>query len=353
MKKSILALVAFNMFTIQTHAARDIFEIDNLSVKTQKTDGFVQGKVEASKLFIKYGGDTFEAGDESETIKAQVEIVDKVFKAKTSFLTYTTLLEADNPLVTLDELFLENARVKLNKSEANFEIPRAKILMDKTSIETESISGSCDPLGDTTTDIDIVCLKNGKIQSPMVHFINDSMNLLTRNLSTTITPDLLSLDSEKTTFTSDGQRTQVNILQVRCKNGIQGRFKEEDFIAGCFSASSYYLDGFSEFKNLKKLKSYKSSSSKALIDLDDIKNLRINISNHNLDLSAKVKIIFRFKLKVKGIIDYLVEEDVIKLEIKKASIAGIPAKSLTMMILKLFLEEDSIRIDGDTIYIAV
>ncbi|OUS00154.1 hypothetical protein A9Q84_02940 [Halobacteriovorax marinus] len=353
MNKTLIALLAFNIFIFNSFAARDIFEIKNLSVETQKTDGLVQGKLEAQKLYIKYGKDTFEAGGVEGLIEGQVEIIDKVFKAKTSLITYTTQLEADNPLVTLDELLIENANLNLNKDEAFFEIPKIRILMDKTTLETESLRGSCDPKGDTTTDIDIVCLQNGNIHSPSVHFINDSMNLLTRNLNTTITPELISLDSAQTIFTSDGQKTKVNILQVRCKNGITGRFKEEDFIAGCFNQSSFYLDGFSEFKNLKKLKSYNPKNTKALVDLKDIKNLRVSINNHNVSVTAKIKILFTFKLKVRGIINYLVEEDILKLEIKKASIAGIPAKSLTMMILKLFLEEDSIRIDGDTIYISV
>jgi hypothetical protein len=346
-----IGLISFLLSSF-TFAARDTFIINELNVKTLKTQKIVQGEIKAKNLFVKYNGNEFEARDDSgKLVEANVSIFENVFKANTSFLKYQTTLEDDNPLIALDELTLTNANVNFGKTEMFFELPKASIQLDGTSVAADEITGHCDPKGDTTTDVDIVCLKNGVVTMSKVHFINESIDMLAKGLNTTITPDTLGITSDSTLFTSGGQKTQVNIFKANCRNAIKRRFNQAEMLNGCFQSADFYLDGFSEFKR-KQLVSLEDNT-KALVDLEDIKKLQISIRNHAISLRAKVKIIFNFNLKVRGKINFLEEQKIIKLDIEKASIAGIPAKSLTLMVLKMFLDEDSIKIEGDTIFIAV
>ncbi|WP_127717481.1 hypothetical protein [Halobacteriovorax sp. HLS] len=341
-------IICFN-----SYALRDIFQISDLNVHTSKVNKLVQGELKATKLYIEYNGNAFEASNKNEVIDANVTIHENIFKAKASILKYSTKLENDNPLIALDDLKIENAQINFGKEEMSFDIPHVKIKIDQTSVSANEFRGHCDPQGDSSTDIDIVCMKNGEVNSKVVHFINESLNMKAANFSTTISPASIELNSDKAVFTSDGQLTQVNIFKAYCNNGISKRFNQLELLEGCFEKSFIYLDGFSEFKNTKQRVNPHSKDDKALIDLEDIKNLRVEIENSNVSIRAKIKIIFHFNLKVRGLIEYIVAEDLIKLDIKKATFAGIPAKSLTLMLLKLFLEEDSIRIEGDTIFIAM
>jgi hypothetical protein len=350
MNKLILILLSI-FISLNSYSARDIFQISDLSVSTVKVDKLVQGELEASKLYVKYNGDAFEASKEDSNITATVSILDNIFNAKAAFIKYSTTLEDDNPLIALDELIIKNGQINFGKTEMNFNIPALSLKIDQSIANTINLTGNCDPQGDTSTDVDIVCLKNGNVNMQEMHFQNESLNMQAHGFQTTITPELITTNSNKTIFTSDGQRTQVNIFQARCKNAIKRRFNQLELLEGCFESSNFYLDGFSEFKRLKTIIPKSSTTNKALVDLEDIKNLRVNISNNTALIKAKVKVIFNFNLKVRATIDYILEEDTIRLDIKKATIAGIPAKSLTLMLLKLFLEEDSIRIEGDTIYI--
>ena len=350
MNKLIPLLFSISL-TVNSFGVRDIFQISDLSVKTSKVDKLVEGELHASKLYIKYNGDAFEASKEDTKISATVSILDNVFKAKAAFIQYSTKLENDNPLIALDELIINNAQVNFGKEEMSFSIPEIDIKIDQTSVRATNLIGNCDPKGDASTDVDLVCLKNGNVNMEKIHFQNESMNMEAHGLQTTITPELFVTSSDRTVFTSDGQRTQVNVFQASCKNGIDRRFNQLELLEGCFESSKIYLDGFSEFKRLKTIIPKSTTHAKGLVDLEDIKNLRIAISNNVANIRAKVKVIFNFNLKLRGRIDYILIQDTIRLDIEKATIAGIPAKSLTLMLLKLFLEEDSIRIDGETIYI--
>ena len=333
-------------------AARDTFILKELNVTTVKAQKIVNGDITAKSLSIKYSGNEFKARNSSgDPVEASVSIFDRVFNASSSFLKYSTTLEDDNPLIALDELTLTNGNIHFDKIEMNFSLPYARIKLGQTSLEANSLIGLCDPLGDTTTDVDIVCLKNGHVDIDKIHFINDSIDMLGKGLNVTITPENLNFNSNSTLFISGEQRTRVNTFKVNCKNGIDRRFNRAELLAGCFESANLHLDGFSEYEKSQVLKL--SNNSKGLIDLEDIKNLKVDIRNHAVNIHAKIKIFFHFKFKVRSQIHFLEEQGIVKLDIEKATMAGIPAKSLTLMLLKMFLDEDSIKIEDDTIFIAL
>ncbi|ATH08248.1 hypothetical protein BIY24_09880 [Halobacteriovorax marinus] len=331
------------------HAKREIIKISNLNITTQKKDGATTGQLSATELDVDFGGNKFKARDGGKILNGSVEIKDNKFKARVSFVTYDTELAPDNPLVTLDQLFVENAQINFDKEEMFFTTKSIKTGTRETSVSAIALQGSCDPKGDASTDIDIVCLNHGDLEAQQAQLKSPTTNILTHNFRAFISPDTIALDSNKLIFSSNNDQTGVERLKANCNNGIKKRFSIDDFIAGCIEQSHIFLDEFSEVKKISKVQ----LPNKALVDLEDIKYLKFDINNGNFDLRSKIKIFFRLNLKVLGTIEHLVEEHIIKLNIDKASIAGIPAKTLTLMILKLFMEEDSIRIEGDTIYIAL
>jgi len=326
-------------------AKREAIIAKNLDISSSKSGDKVTGEISANFLDVDYEEHNFKAYDDDMAMSGTFEIEKQNLKTKVSFIEFSTKLEEDNPLAQLDRLELVDTELKFNRESMLFNSPSLLLQSRGDSVTALNLRGECDPLGDSTTDVDIVCLKNGKLNSSDVHIQNPSINLRMKNLNTTITPSDISLKTNQAEFRSNGEVTIVKDFKLRCKNLIKRRFKEDEVVAGCLKSSNIDLDRFDE----RKVKSIE----KGIVDLEDIRNLRIEIRDSSLVLKSKIKILFKISLRVYGKIHYIPEQKLIRLDITKARFAGIPAKKLTMMIMKLFIEEDSIRIDDDTIFIKV
>mgnify|MGYP001088131381 CR=1 FL=1 len=349
MTKILIQTLCIFSIAVSAHAKREIIKISDLNITTNKENGMTLGKISATDLNVDFGGNEFQAQDNGNLLKGNVEIKDQQFSAKVSFVTYKTNLALDNPLVTLDHLFLKDALINFDRKEMFFEAPYIKTGTEDTTVSAKRLKGSCDPKGDASTDIDIVCLNNGVLESEQAQLINQTMNILTNNTTALISPEAIAIDASKIIFTSNGGKTQVEKLKADCSNGIKTRFNIDDFIEGCLQQAHIFLDDFSEFNEVPKIQ----LENKALVDLEDIKFIKVNIKDSYFDIRSRIKIFFKLNLKVNGKMEHNQENHILKINVVRASIAGIPAKTLTLMILKLFLEEDSIKIEGDTIYIAL
>lgn len=349
MTKIFVQVLCFFSLATSAYTKREIIKISDLNITTNKENGTTLGKISASELNVDFGGNEFQAEDNGKLLKGSVEIKDQQFSAKVSFVTYKTSLALDNPLITLDHLFLKDALINFDKEEMFFDVPYIKTGNEDTTVSSKNLKGSCDPKGDTSTDIDIVCLKNGVLESEQAQLINQSMNILTNNTTALISPETIAIDASKIIFTSNGGKTQVEKLKADCTNGVKTRFDINDFIEGCLQQAHIFLDEFSEFNEVPKI----NLNNKGLVDLEDIKFVKVDIRNKYFDIRSRIKIFFHLNLKVNGQVVHDEEKHILKISVAKATIAGVPAKTMTLMILKLFLEEDSIKIEGDTIYIAL
>lgn len=349
MTKILVPVLCLLSIAMPTYAKREIIKISNLNITTNKESGTTLGKISASELNIDFGGNEFQAQDGGNLLKGSVEIKEQQFSAKVSFVTYNTTLALDNPLITLDHLYLRDALINFDKEEMFFETPYIKTGTEETTVSAKRLKGSCDPKGDASTDIDIVCLNNGILESEQAQIINPTLNILTNNTRALISPETIAIDASKIIFTSNGGKTQVEKLKADCTNGIKSRFNINDFIQGCLQQAHIFLDEFSEFNETPKI----LLENKGLVDLEDIKFVKVDVKNKRFDIRSRIKIFFHLNLKVNGIMEHNEENHTLKINVARASIAGIPAKTLTLMILKLFMEEDSIKIEGDTIYIAL
>lgn len=347
--KYIAAFIIVFALAFNVSAKREIIKISDLNISTQKDSGATKGKISATQLDIDFGGNRFHASNHGEILNGTVEIEEHKFKANVSFITYDTDLSPDNPLITLDQLFVQDAQINFDKHEMFFVAPFVKTGTKDTIAQVKRLKASCDPKGDPSTDIDIVCLNNGNLEAEQASLVNPTTNILTNNFRALISPENITMNASKIVFTSNGGKTQVEKLKANCKNGIKTRFNIDDFIKGCLEQGHIFLDEFSEFKNIAKVQ----LENKALVDLEDIKYVKLDVNDSDFDIRSRIKVFFHFNLKVLGKMAHLPEEHILKLSIRKASIAGIPAKTLTLMILKLFMEEDSIEIKGDTIFIAL
>ena len=349
MTKNIIRICLLLSLTGQTYAKREIVKISNLNIATNKDGGTTLGKLSWTDFNVDFGGNIISANNQGEPLDGSFRISDQQFDAKLAFATYKTELSVDNPLITLDQLHLKDAQVNFDKDDMSFETPSVKIGTNNTTVSAKALKGSCDPKGDPTTDIDIVCLNNGDLQAEQAQLVNDTINILTNSFKAYITPEAIALDASKNVFSSNGADTLVNKLKADCSNGIRTRFNINDFISGCLEKSHISLDGFSQIKEVPKLQ----LENKELASLQDIRFVKVDINQKKFFLLSRIRVLFMVNLKVSGELEHLQEEEILKLKISKAYIAGIPAKTLTLSILQTFLEEDSIQIKGDTIYIAI
>ncbi len=349
MTKNFIKICLLLSLVGQTYAKREIVKISNLNIATNKDGGTTLGKLSWTDFNVDFGGNIISANNQGEPLNGSFSINDQKFNAKLSFATYKTELSVDNPLITLDHLHLKDAQVNFDKDEMSFETPSLKIGTNNTTVSAKSLKGSCDPKGDPSTDIDIVCLSNGDLKAQQAQLINDTINILTNSFKAYITPATIAIDASKNVFSSNGADTLVAKLKADCSNGIRTRFNIEDFISGCLKESHIALDGFSQIKEVPKLQ----LENKELANLQDIKYVKVDINENRFFLLSRIRVLFLVNLKVSGEIEHLPEDEILKLKISKAYIAGIPAKTLTLSILQTFLEEDSIQIKGDTIYIAL
>lgn len=192
------------------------------------------------------------------------------------------------------------------------------------------------------------CLTYSSLQGAQVSYKKSALNV-------TIDKGLIGTDeggltvaSKYAVFRNADGNTTVDNFNFKCgKLDIDINNPNPYAITnGCLNSSKLTI---SHFRNdAKNLELY---SDKGLIDINDFKNLSLNIKNNKFTLKTKVKVIARISIRINGSITLNELKEEMVINISKASIAGISARSLALYIIESFLDGDSIRVQDQKIII--
>ena len=192
------------------------------------------------------------------------------------------------------------------------------------------------------------CLTYSSLQGAQVSYKKSALNVTIDKGLIGIDEGGLTVASKYAVFRNADGNTTVDNFNFKCgKLDIDINNPNPYAITnGCLNSSKLKI---SHFRNdAKNLELY---SDKGLIDINDFKNLSLNIKNNKFTLKTKVKVITRISIRINGSITLNELKEEMVINITKASIAGISARSLALYIIESFLDGDSIKVKDQNIII--
>ncbi len=278
--------------------------------------------------------------------------------------THISPLDGENGYVKVEDLSDANEyRIEINTSE--LEIRDSRLLIDANrmsgfykSSEFYFSEGSLKCLKDptlVTMDVERFvngCLEETNFRSSVLSLKQPALDVLIEGMKLDIDSGSFKVNADLMKFkTSEGHTDVDNFNYICDKLDIDiNNSNTYVLVNGCLKGSHLTVYRFnSHHKSGTRI----IKTDKGLIDINDLKNIELTLRERSFELTAKVKIIARLLVRIKGYIELDEQNDEMIIDITKARIAGVPARSFAMFIIKNFIKGDMISVRGNKIIISL
>ncbi len=281
-------------------------------------------------------------------------------------LTDTTITpyERDSGYLKIEDLSAKKEyRIEMNTSELS--IKNDHLNFDATKMwgtykdsRFSFVNGSLDCKKDPTlNELDVErfvngCLELTSFKGGLLNWKQAALDVEVDGLTLKIDSGSFNIKSDTVRFKTNEGVTEVQRFNYLCEKLDVDTDNSNTYILlnGCLKGSHLSMYRFnSNSKSPKR----SLSTGKGIIDINDLKNIDMAVRDGNFSLTAKVKVIARLKVLIKGNIELNELQEKLTIAIDKARIAGLPARSFAMFIIRNFIDEEVIEIDGNKIIVTL
>ncbi len=242
------------------------------------------------------------------------------------------------------------ANVNILGKEVNFSENR--ILIDAqsvhgyvldSSIEFNSIKVDCfkDPTVDSF-NIDLIfsgCLQESRIAGDEIKLLREGMPFNVFYGEVYFEDNHLGLEAKELEAKTKKGHFIFSDIKARCLKTLPSDkdISADAIYVGCLRHSEFSIERVSE----SKVESPKNR----------IRDLKINVTNHRFNMTAKLKALIGFKFRASGKVEINEELREVTIKVDRAKVAGLRATKLVLKFVMKFITSDSVSLDGDTITI--
>lgn len=366
LKWIIFALISTNAFGKVSSAPfnRLYFDISSGElIKVAPESSILSGTLKAKDVVIDFGAEKLEFENPGEEIiSADVEWDEKTYRLaiKKEGLKFSTPLIQGLGVTGVEYIGFNTAKVEFNKKGI-------ALAGDKLAFKHKALQGSftqlnvfCPTHGQVTTEVDKACLTESKSNFGVISFDQNVLDADFIDAKVNIDPSSFSLLAHKGRFNDPETTTEVDEFELRCAQ-LEKAMSVDPYrlLQGCLLDGKVKIEGMDTSDKMaevvdevwpelvKKIPELKGN--KALVDLDNIRDIMLTINQGQLSLTAKVKALFWVKIKLRGTVALVTKDSELHFRINKATILGIPTKKLAYRLIEKFGNGDFIEIRGDVI----
>lgn len=334
--------------------------------KTSPDSSLIEGKAIARGVQIDFGSEKFELEKGSKPVEVEVSWNEENSRLaiKKDGLKFSTPLAEGLGIRGLDRVTLHDAFVTLDKKGVTMKGKSLFFAHELFSGNFTNANIFCPTYGSLSTEIDVVCLRESHSEVGVIEVRQRGLDADFINAISDITPESFSLEALTARFNDDIDSTEVNSFSMSCKNLVEAmQVDHYKILQGCLDdgtmnissmdVSQALVEAFEEVWPKAVAEGLVKEDQKALIDLDNIKDVSLTLSSGDLNFIAKIKAIFRVKIKVKGKVSIDVKAGELLFKIDRATIWGIPTGKLAYRIIEKFARKDFLEIRGDIIALKI
>jgi|GEM_PF-2691246 len=334
--------------------------------KTSPESPLIEGKAIARGVEIDFGSEKFELDKGSNPVEVEVSWNEESSRLaiKKDGLRFSTPLAEGLGIRGLDRVTLHDASVTLDKKGVTMKGKSLSFAHELFSGNFSNANIFCPTYGNISTEIDVVCLRESRSEVGVIEVRQRGLDADFINAISDITPESFSLEALTARFNDDVDSTEVRSFSMSCKNLVEAmQVDHYRILQGCLDdgkmnissmdVSQAFVEAFEEVWPKAVAQGHVTENQKALIDLDNIKDVSLTLSNGDLNFMAKIKAVFRVKIKVKGKLSIDVKAGELLFKIERATIWGIPTGKLAYRIIEKFARKDFLEIRGDIIALKI
>lgn len=326
--------------------------------------GVLAGTVEANDVVIDFGTEKFEIENPGQrVIDAEIEWNETNFRlsVKKDGLKFSTPLIEGLGLTGVNSIHLQKAVVELNMKGILMKGNQLAFNHKALTANFTSAHIFCPTYGEFTTEIDEACLKESTANIGVISFEQNALDADFIDARSFIKEDTFRLTAHKARFNDEEDSTDVDDFSLQCHRLTSKALQMDPYslLQGCLKSSAVSIskmDTKDRFKEVVDeiwsdilLKKPELATQKALVDLDNIRDITLNINEGRLFLQARVKMLFRVNVKLRGSVRLDTAKSELLFKIDRATIWGIPTGKLAYRLIEKFGRGDFIEIRGDLI----
>ena len=358
------SLLQWSGHAIQAPFKRLYFDISSGElIKDAPESDTLSGTLKARDVVIDFGAEKLEFEKPGEDIiSAGVEWNEKTYRLsiKKEGIKFSTPLIEGLGVTGVEYIGFNDAKVEFNKKGISMS-------GDKLSFNHKVLKGSftrpnifCNTNGEVTTEVDKACLTESNSTFGVISFDQNVLDADFIDAKVKIDPKSFTLFAHKGRFNDPESITEVDEFEMHCLQ-IEKAMTVDPYrlLQGCLLDSWVKIVGMDTSDKMtevidevwpelvKKIPELKGN--KALVDLDNIRNILLTIKQGQLSLKAKVKALFWVNIKLRGTVALVAKNSELHFRIQKATILGIPTQKLAYRLIEKFGNGDFIEIRGDVI----
>jgi hypothetical protein len=208
--------------------------------------------------------------------------------------------------------------------------------------------------------VDKACLTESNSSFGVISFDQNVLDADFIDAKVNIDPSSFTLLAHKGRFNDPETTTEVDEFELHCAQ-LQKAMTVDPYrlLQGCLYEGRVKIEGMDTNDKMTAVvdeiwpelveKIPELKDNKALVDLDNIRDINLSINQGQLSLTAKVKALFWVKIKLRGTVALITKNSELHFRIQKATILGIPTKKLAYRLIEKFGNGDFIEIRGDVI----
>lgn len=331
--------------------------------------GVLGGTVEANDVSIDFGAERFEIENPGQqVIDAHLEWNETNYRlsVKKDGLMFSTPLVEGLGLSDVQNIRLQTAIVELVPKGITMKGNQLSFQHKELLATLTSANIFCPTYGVFTTEIDQACLKDSTATIGVISFDQKALDADFIDARSFIKENTFKLTAHKARFNDEEETTEVDTFSLQClrlrpepigKAPLQ--VDPYSLLQGCLKSGRVGISSMDTKDRLKEVvaeiwpemlkKAPELLSQKDLIDIDNIHDIDLRFDNGRLNLEARVKLLFRVKVKLKGEVFLDTEKSELQFRINRATIWGIPTGKLAYRLIEKFGRGDFIEIRGDLI----
>jgi len=243
--------------------------------------------------------------------------------------SYSLDIETSLLSILEDDLYIEVNNIKGNYLKNDFGISRGELNCFKDPelkvIDVENLVYGC--------------LKRSKIIGEKLKYKIPSLNAHINKASLVFDDSNMKLHSDYASFKNGADVTYAAGMSLECdKDPIVVDIKNPNAILnGCMRSMTFKLERMDNGTQKGKAK--------------DIKNFKLAINSGNFKLTGKVKFLFYVSVDVTGTVRHESQRKQIVIDVNKAKVGKISARSFALSIVKKFINVDSVKVVDNSIII--
>ena len=262
----------------------------------------------------------------------------------------------ENPIIfrgRLDEIELKDREIKANFASNHLEVKPFRIASD-------SVEASCyknEEIIDLNQNEELVkdCLDNLKIGKTNLRVFNteEKSQFDVNSKSFEVTNQRLLLDTFKTSIEDVKKKTVLNQLKVECLKTDENNLGQLQMVLkDCFKDGSLSIGPIDSITYRANTENFEVNgyftpedgpSRDPKYEKSRVRGLKFTVQDNKMDITARIKFIREFNVRVNADINYKVDEDKIVLNINKVRFPfNIKGRWLLMSLLNKFLVVDFI-----------